>query len=317
MDNHLSALSGLPASFQQMNNDYQNMQGISGVSMEGQEFANQDTTTNQQAPDQAPQPNNVSPPSASNLRLPFPVDKFEDRMNPRTWVDRLKLAFMGIPNIAETQKVVVAVGHLGEDAFNWYQEEALAVGTAMPFSDFESFSKALVEQFTLVTDTEMAELEIESLFQTGTVDDYERRFRQLARRIPDMSPAEKKRRFLAGLRQNTKLEMIRQQHDSFDALVRAAKLYDQTRYSLPRSTQPPRQPRPAPQPARYMQQPFAANYGHQQHRYAPQFSRPAAPQGRPAPRNFEPMEIDHLSAPRQPQRRQDPYLRAQLFAQQL
>lgn len=160
---------------------------------------------------------------------------FDGSSNVRLWIARIESILKLQGHTEEAVKINFACSLLDGPALEWwiYAESQVSAGlTSAPVS-FMEFATALANYFVPFSDANSAERELSSLTQTGTVDEYIRRFASISLRVQGMSDSERRRLFVRGLKSRTQQEVYRQNPVTYDEARRIAQIYDQTAYVVP------------------------------------------------------------------------------------
>ena len=120
------------------------------------------------------------------------------------WIYKMDM-YLRAMQVAENLRVLTAVSFFQGNAMTWWRA---LIGDEDPTTvTWADFVRRLREEFLPVNAVKVASDKLEHLKQTGSVANFVKEFRTLALLIPDLSPAEKLRRFLAGLKPRVRIEV--------------------------------------------------------------------------------------------------------------
>ncbi len=180
----------------------------------------------------------TAPPAASagfiahKFKLPEPPKPeafFGDpRRSPsaRSFLFQLENYFSGWPEMSDSQKVYFASLYLKGSALLWWQSECHTHRTNAPFASFDAFQSALLNSFEEFNHVERARHDLALCRQFSSVKQYIDVFRSICFRIPteQLLDAEKKQRFVDGLKPYVRTQVLLKFPHTFDE---AAELADQ------------------------------------------------------------------------------------------
>ncbi|KAJ1909341.1 hypothetical protein H4219_006417, partial [Mycoemilia scoparia] len=177
---------------------------------------------------------NVAPPPAeqSSFSVPRGVvgtpEAYDGSTNVTQWLDQLRIFFTFHSDLNDQQRLLASVQRLQGSAYHWYKNCCLMIGPdiVVPWGSFQHFQSAIQAEFTHITDAQMAETEFESIRQTSTVQDYDRRFLALLNRLGYVHEMEKRRKYIAGLLPQTRNKVKESNPVSFDDARRIANTFD-------------------------------------------------------------------------------------------
>jgi Retrotransposon gag protein len=196
-----------------------------------------------------PDLSSINDPSDAPLYKP---STFDGTGGAEMWIDQLELYFQINPTTNELKRILSAVSLLRGDAFNWFR--ALQRSSQdFVFPNWATFRAEFLAQFVSITDVQIAEMDLAKLTQTGSISEYDRVFRNVTLRIPDMTDQEKRRWFIRGLKPNTQRELVRQKPSTYADACKAALIFDKTTYGLFQHLHRPTAPRPYVANPDYMQ----------------------------------------------------------------
>jgi hypothetical protein len=170
------------------------------------------------------------------------------------WMNIAAAQGISLADDVDTSQVIVdAATRLTDGALEWYADVWLPIVAAMAptkprWSDFIS---ALQGQFEPLPPSFIARTELRSLTQTGSLQEYINKFRDLSASIPDMAEADRVDRFISGLKPalQAKVSMSLPENmiTATTVAVRQEAAYQAMTHRTPRPAQRPnRQPNPVP-----------------------------------------------------------------------
>lgn len=169
-----------------------------------------------------PQPA-VALPSAKTICRP---EMFEGRRQGEKleeWVYKMDM-YLRAMQVPENLRVLTAVSFFQGNAMTWWRA---LIGAADPTTvTWANFVAQLRNEFLPVNSVKVAADKLERLKQTGSVANFVKEFRTLALLIPDLSPAEKLRRFLAGLKPRVRMEVDLRNPSTLEEAVTLAERID-------------------------------------------------------------------------------------------
>ena len=100
------------------------------------------------------------------------------------------------------QWINIAGTRLEKGASSWFRAEKanIRAGNRAPWANWREFAQEITAAFSAITEEEQARKQLKSLSQTGSVQNYIQRFRDLKLRIPSMSVADTYAAFMDGLK---------------------------------------------------------------------------------------------------------------------
>ena len=100
------------------------------------------------------------------------------------------------------QWINIAGTRLEKGASSWFRAEKaqIVTGQRAPWADWREFAQEITAAFSAITEEEQAQKQLKGLTQTGSVQNYIQRFRDLKLRIPSMSVADTFVQFMDGLK---------------------------------------------------------------------------------------------------------------------
>lgn len=173
-----------------------------------------------------------------------------DATTPRDWLFTVDQYFLACNVDRDRDKLAFVATLLQDNANTWWRSQfALqpdgsyisAIGT---WSDFKA---ALIRQFEPINRKLSAREELARLKQVRSVQAYTSRFRALCLEIDDLSDAEKRYRYLEGLKDRVRLEVLQRQCNTFDEMCTVAVHWDSLDFHVrgPRQSSSSYYPRPA------------------------------------------------------------------------
>lgn len=166
-----------------------------------------------------------------------------------TWIFQINRYFENWPALTDYHKLRLATQYLKGSALLWFQHESQATGLPDPFSSWAEFELALKKAFHDVNFVDRARHELSLLRQTGPVRGYLDAFKSICFRIPadQLLDAEKKQRFIEGLKPYVRSQVLLKFPDSFSAAAEMADQVDRVSYDYKFMYTAPRQFTPRPQ----------------------------------------------------------------------
>ncbi|KAJ1910968.1 hypothetical protein H4219_006082 [Mycoemilia scoparia] len=156
---------------------------------------------------------NMAPPPAEQSSFPVPrgvigtakpigtPDAYDGSTNVTQWLDQLHIFFTFHSDLNDQQHLLASIQRLQGSAYHWYKNCCLMIGPdiVVLWGSFQYFQSAIQAKFTHITDAQMAKTEFESIRQTSTVQDYDRRFLALLNRLGYVHEMEKRRKYITGV----------------------------------------------------------------------------------------------------------------------
>jgi hypothetical protein len=124
--------------------------------------------------------------------------------------------------IAGADRIAYVGLSLSDAASQWLMLYERQIG-----ADYELFVTLFSKEFAPANPTRAARAELWSCTQTGSLADYNARFRALANQISDLSPAELADRYTHGLKSAIRNKIIESGDTTFDAITERAARIDQ------------------------------------------------------------------------------------------
>lgn len=147
------------------------------------------------------------------------------------WVYKMDL-YLHAMHVPDPLRVITAVSFFHGNAMTWWRT---LIGTQDPSAiSWAAFVQRLRDEFLPVNAVKVAADKLERLKQTGSVANFVREFRTLALQIPDLSTAEKLRRFLAGLKPRVRMEVDLRNPATLDEAVTLAERIDDLTFQASR-----------------------------------------------------------------------------------
>ena len=201
------------------------------------ETSQHQTTTQSAAPNQTITQTAVS--NQTQLKLSFPKFKGED---PHGWIYKCEQYFE-FKGIIPQQRVQLASFHLEEIALQWHRWFMTYRG---PLT-WEEFTKAILLRFG-PTDYEDPSEALTRLKQTSTVTTYQEAFEKLSHRVDGLPEPFLKGCFIAGLREEIRLDVKIKQPRSLAEAIGVARLVEERNTLQRKGTSPYRSPINGAQP---------------------------------------------------------------------
>ena len=155
-----------------------------------------------------------------------------DKDNVRHWCIKVH-AYLNATGIQdENVKKSIVLQLFNETAMDWYQNpiECNVITAETTSTDIlDGLNKFL----TPISSVSLAEQEIATLVQSGTVQEYLCKFMKLCTRIPDMTNPERRRCFVRGLKPAIQREIYKQSGLTFEQVQQIALVFDGTRRMFP------------------------------------------------------------------------------------
>ena len=155
----------------------------------------------------------------------------------QSWQYQVVIYLSHWPHLSEEEKVRYAAGYLKGSALLWWQHLAMVHGDPVPLKTLDEFLNALRAAFLPPNSVDRARHDLASLRQSGSVRQYLDTFNALCLRIQadQLLDAEKKQRFLDGLKPRVRREVLLRFPDTFEQAAKLADQQDQEQfqYSLP------------------------------------------------------------------------------------
>lgn len=126
----------------------------------------------------------------------------------RTWLYKVE-TFFQIRKVPQEQELMFVSLLLDGSAAEWWlryraDEEK---GQVQALNSLKDFGEAITRQFRGSTNQRLLRLKLDKLSQTGSIEEYNRSFNEIADAISEMTEAERIHRYLSGLRTRAKLEV--------------------------------------------------------------------------------------------------------------
>jgi hypothetical protein len=173
-------------------------------------------------------------PQRSKLKVE-PPEAFKGRQgeDPDAWCLDVEAYFAAKQCTDATDQLAFATGKLVGHAKSWWRMRLKDPVSYPAFNTFHDFRTALIEQFSIIDPVKKARDQLADCRQTGTVEQYAHRLRQLAVRIPGLGTEELLDRFTRGLKFSVKKEVELRTPHTYDEAVHIAQRVDaiQVQYS--------------------------------------------------------------------------------------
>ena len=205
--------------------------------------------------------------TASHFKKPDPPkpEQFygDSRRSPsiQSWQHQVISYFSHWPHLPAEDKVLYAAGYLKGSALLWWQHLGVTHGDPVPLKTLDAFLEALRAAFLPPNSVDRARHDLACLKQTGSVRQYLDTFMAVCFRIPadQLLDAEKKQRFLDGLKPYVRREVLLKFPGTFAQAAELADQYDRVAfdYRLFSTAKPSRPPGHRPNSS----VPFAAGNG--------------------------------------------------------
>ena len=132
-----------------------------------------------------------------------PPTKFTGKGLPtmRDWVEETE-NWLELSPCTLDQWIATAGTRLEKGASSWFRAEKTKMreGRREDWFTWELFTQEIITAFSLITEEEQARKLLKGLNQTGNIQNYVQRFRDLSLRIPSMSQADEFAAFMDGLK---------------------------------------------------------------------------------------------------------------------
>ncbi|KAJ1980843.1 hypothetical protein H4R35_000951 [Dimargaris xerosporica] len=137
-------------------------------------------------------PADTSPASLGNQgKFTHAPPTYDGSQDPNEWLDQLDIYFQINDGIPDRKKILIALNSLRGAAYTWYKAKKNETNDVVPFETIATFATSIRAQFQSVTDKQVAEVELASLTQTGSVEAYDCQFQLLTLHIQDINDGEK------------------------------------------------------------------------------------------------------------------------------
>jgi hypothetical protein len=147
------------------------------------------------------------------------------------WIYKMDI-YLHAMQVPDQLRVLTAVSFLQGNAMTWWRALiGVQDPTTVPWIDFV---QRLRDEFLPVNAVKVASDKLERLKQTGSVANFVKEFRTLALQIPDLSAAEKLRRFLSGLKSRVRMEVDLRNPATVEEAVTLAERIDDLTYQASR-----------------------------------------------------------------------------------
>jgi hypothetical protein len=145
-----------------------------------------------------------------------------------SWLFQLTEYFGACGVISGAERVAYAGSMLRGAASTWWRQRRTqaAAGAMTDITTWDQFCAELRAQFTLINAVKVARDELAALKQTGAVQTYALRFRDITLQIPDITEPEKLDRFTRGLKPRLQRELAIREPANLDDAVRMAERID-------------------------------------------------------------------------------------------
>ncbi|KAJ0392179.1 hypothetical protein P43SY_011886 [Pythium insidiosum] len=142
--------------------------------------------------------------------------------------------------------VATLAGNLRDGAASWYHTRVEI--DQDPIHDIDEFERALWDEFIPSDQQQRLRATLRACKQTGSVEDYVARFRQVIAQIRDMSQIDKIDHFVTGLKPETQKEVSYLSCLTLKQAIAAAQAYERSHFTdtATRRSRPPRVPEPEP-----------------------------------------------------------------------
>jgi hypothetical protein len=149
------------------------------------------------------------------------------------WLFQFRQYFDVVP-VSEQQQVAFASTFLRDHAATWWRARVMAAdsGRTERIISWQQFQTALLAEFQPVNLIETARDRLDGLRQTSSVQNYARRFREIAMLIPDLNDGEALHKFVSGLKPLIKREVKTRFPKSLEDVIRLADMVDTVAFVL-------------------------------------------------------------------------------------
>jgi hypothetical protein len=144
-----------------------------------------------------------------------------------SWLFQLNEYFSACGVHNDLERVAYAGAMLRGAAGTWWRQRRTHAAAGMSdVSTWHQFSTELRDQFTIVNAVKVARDELAALKQTGAVQNYAIKFRDITLQIPDITDQEKLDRFVRGLKPRLQRELAIREPATLDDAIRMAERID-------------------------------------------------------------------------------------------
>src|SRR5579884_4246575 len=164
------------------------------------------------------------------LLVKLPTYSEESSENVLVWIMQTKTVFLAQGITDEKTQVQYAATSFTDAALHWYLNRCKANNDATPFENWDTFVTALQEAFQPPHYQQHLRRQLRLLRQTGSVQDYGTKFRNIVGQITDMSALDQITYFIEGLKPATKMEISYQAPETLEDAWKLAIRYDTAMY---------------------------------------------------------------------------------------
>lgn len=145
-----------------------------------------------------------------------------------SWLFQINEYFNACGVHNDLERVAYAGAMLRGAASTWWRQRRThaAAGVMADVTTWHQFSTELRAQFTIVNAVKVARDELAALKQTGAVQSYAIKFRDITLQIPDITEQEKLDRFVRGLKPRLQRELAIREPATLDDAIRMAERID-------------------------------------------------------------------------------------------
>ncbi len=155
--------------------------------------------------------------SCPKISIKIPTYKGEPNENVVVWTRQVKNIFHAQNIKDEGTMIHYAATGLEDAALHWFVNKVKDTSTSGPaFSSWNNFSKALKEAFQPPNYQHYLRIQLKTLRQTSTVQEYGMRFRNIIEQIDTMNELNKVSYFVDGLKSVTSREVAYQAPVTFE-----------------------------------------------------------------------------------------------------
>src|SRR5262249_11965304 len=143
------------------------------------------------------------------------------------WLFQMR-QYLDLTIVEPHQQVPFASSFLRDNAATWWRSHIMAAdaGSIERITTWAQFHSAVLVEFQPINIVESARDRLDALYQTSSVQEYVRKFREVTMLIPDLSGGEALHKFVSGLKPLTKREVKTRFPKSLDEAVRIADMVD-------------------------------------------------------------------------------------------
>ena len=179
---------------------------------------------------QSTKSSNPTPTPTPKINVKLPTYSGNPGENIWMWALQTKSIFMSQGITDEFTRICYAVTALTDGAQHWFQNQCTANQGKCPWSTWDEFVQAIQKAFQPPNYQQYLRDRLDRTKQTGSVQEYATRFRNVLGQVENMAEEDKIRNFLRGLKPSTRAEVKYRAPSTFEEAWQWAINYDTAHY---------------------------------------------------------------------------------------